>query len=188
MAERVLTLDDLCMVMTEVFRGTNASLANQPLADRRAPIPLFTYRIPRETKYELRAIPYSAFQTHRRYQLTEFTFSLPCCVVTRRSRNGKQIALTSRAPAWWQRIGHVPDCRRIEIDVSRQGANVRYGPGAFLQLPRKGVNWVIVLTEEQQAALTGQSGSTTQVSSRSDDSIPGRMARWFLAQRSRRSR
>lgn len=165
MADRVLTLDELCAVLTDAFRATNASLASQPLPEAGSSVPPFSYRMPHETKYKLRTIPYSAFYSRHRYRLRQMAFSLPCCVAVRRSPSGKQTVLSLRAPAWWKRIGRALVCKRIDIDVFEDGMTLRFGPGTLAQLPRKGKRWILLLTLEQQAALSEPSGSAAQASS-----------------------
>ena len=165
MPDHVLMLEELCAAVTQAFRETNASLASAPLPEPGSDDPALRSPIQRETKYALSAIPYSAFYSRHRYLLREMAFSVLCCVATRRVGNATQTVLNLRAPAWWQRVRRPPVCKRIDIHVSMEGTTIEFRPGDFARLRSKGKNWILLLTPEQQIALTDSASPTQSPSS-----------------------
>ncbi|HEV3106323.1 MAG TPA: hypothetical protein VGZ01_11600 [Trinickia sp.] len=183
MADRVLTLDELCEILTSAFRKTNASLAIESSSESDASAAELSYRIPGEPQGALHTAAFSTFFRRHRYRLSELSFSVPCRVATRHVDKKASTVLVLRAPPWWRRLGGGFDCRRIDIDVSDDGMTLSFAPGTLAQLPREGENWVLLLTPEQIAALSVQSGSAAQAlaPAGSGHSIGGRIARWWHA-------
>jgi hypothetical protein len=143
----------------------------------------FPYRIERETKYALRTIPYSAFHHACRYQLMELGFSVPCCVVTRRVGTMRQTVLTLHLPAWWQRLGRAPVCRRMHIDVRADpdiAIALRFSPIERTALPRRGDRWTLLLTQDQKqtVALSAEAATETLPAS-PRAALHRRIARWL---------
>jgi len=164
----ILRLDEICAVIADAMRQANAAPHEISWLDDTGRAAL-SYRIAADTPHSWRAIPHSALYRRYRYRVSEIVFSFPCCVSTRKQDGNPQTVLRLRLPAWWRRWGRQPPCRRIEIEVSAQGTRVQFLPGDLMQLPRKGTDWIVLLTPEQQAMLTRSADTDPADSAAQDD-------------------
>ncbi len=169
MDDRVLWLDEICAVLSDALRQTNATLheISWPADDTRQTA--LSYRMAEDAPNSWRAIPHSALYRHYRYRVSGIAFSFPCCVSTRLLGGSRQTVLRLCLPAWWRRLGQRPLCRRIEIDVSPHGTNLRFLPGDLVQLPRKGMDWIVLLTPKQQAMLAQPESTGSGITATAED-------------------